>query len=158
MAGRDTVLSVGIIALIAGFGAGQFTPALFTAADDHHHGNAGHSHSADHHEMRDYGADAPEVSLNVVAHAGGGYAVQINAPGFRFAPENADKAHVPGEGHAHLYLDGEKVARIYAPWFHLPDPGEGSHEIKVTLNANDHGALMAGGQPLEATATLTQPE
>ena len=59
-----------------------------------------------------------------------------------------------GEGHSHLYVDGEKRARIYGQWLHVPDLGSGSHDVKVTLNANDHGVLTVNGQPIAASGTL----
>ena len=36
-----------------------------------------------------------------------------------FAPENVNQADVDGQGHAHIYVDGEKVSRVYGERFHL---------------------------------------
>jgi len=55
-------------------------------------------------------------------------------------------AHVPSEGHAHLYIDGKKVTRLYGEWYHIPSLSPGTHKITVTLNANSHEDLMVKGK------------
>ncbi len=80
----------------------------------------------------------PEVSLNIMKDPKSGYNLQISTKNFTFAPQNASLEHKDGEGHAHIYVDGEKVARIYSEWVHLDDLEEGERTIEVTLNANDH--------------------
>lgn len=108
----------------------------------------------DHGEGREAASPAPTVSLEIVDDAKSGYNVHVETTDFAFAPENASGDAADGEGHAHLYVDGQKVARLYTPWFHLDalDPGE--HEIRVELNGNDHVVLLSGGSPIEATETL----
>ena len=100
--------------------------------------------------------EAPEgmsVSLQVIADSVSGYNLRIATQGFRFAPENAGAAHVPGEGHAHLYVNGVKT-RVYSEWFHLDGLAPGTHEVRVTLNANDHSSYAAGGVMLEDSLVL----
>ena len=70
---------------------------------------------------------------------------------FRFAPENASSPHRDGEGHALLYVNGEKVARLYGPWFHIEFLPSGPTKVTVTLNANDHSGLAVGDAPLSVT-------
>lgn len=100
--------------------------------------------------------EAPEgmsVSLQVIADSVSGYNLRIATQGFRFAPESAGAAHVPGEGHAHLYVNGVKT-RVYGEWFHLDGLAPGTHEVRVTLNANDHSSYAAGGVMLEDSLVL----
>lgn len=100
--------------------------------------------------------EAPEgmsVSLQVIADSVSGHNLRISTQGFRFAPERAGAAHVPGEGHAHLYVNGVKT-RVYSEWFHLDGLGPGTHEIRVTLNANDHSPYAAGSVMLEDGLSL----
>ena len=67
-----------------------------------------------------------------------------------------DEETTSGEGHAHLYLDGQKVGRMYGEWFHLnQDLSAGDHDIRVVLSANDHSDYVSGGDPIEATTTVT---
>ena len=100
--------------------------------------------------------EAPEgmsVSLQVIADTVSGYNLRIVTEGFRFAPESAGGAHVPGEGHAHLYVNGVKT-RVYSEWFHLDGLAPGTHEVRVTLNANDHSPYATGGVMLEDGLSL----
>ncbi len=118
--------------------------------------------AGDHH-----GAEAPEtvvsetpLSVAIIAEpdAHGGVDVQIVAGGFRFAPELVDQAHTPGAGHAHIYADGVRLARVFENEYHIEKLTPGEHEIRVSLNTNDHSDLMYGGKNVEATATVTVPD
>ena len=86
-----------------------------------------------------------------------GINVHIVPSGFVFAPENVNQADVDGQGHTHIYVDGEKVSRVYGERFHLTGVEAGDHEIRVTLNANSHGAYAVGGQVVQAVAHLSVP-
>jgi hypothetical protein len=70
----------------------------------------------------------------------------MQADNFRFVPEHASRAHVLGEGHAHLYINGNKVTRLYGEWYHIPALSPGTHKIVVTLNANSHEDLVVKGK------------
>ena len=86
-----------------------------------------------------------------------GVNLKITTTGFTFAPENASGEHVPGEGHAHVYVDGVKINRVYGSYYHLSglDPGERS--IRITLNANSHEQYAKGEHPVGATTTIVVP-
>lgn len=106
--------------------------------------------------------DAPSgmgVSVHVVpdAHSTGGLNVRIDTTGFAFAPLSVNGEHVPGEGHAHIYVDGVKVARVYGPWFFLGGLAAGEHEVRVTLTSNAHQPYVADGEPVESTVVVTVP-
>jgi len=64
---------------------------------------------------------------------------------------------VDGEGHAHVYVDGEKVGRAYGEWFHLKGVAPGDREIRVTLQTNGHSEYAVDGQPVQAVTTLSVP-
>ena len=78
-----------------------------------------------------------------------GWNLRIQVSNFRFTPEHASQPHRSGEGHAHLYINGSKIARIYSNWFHIPELVNDRNEIKVTLNSNDHQTLAIGDQVIE---------
>ena len=112
------------------------------------------------------GTDAPElvesesplsVAITAEPDAHGGVSVSIMTVGFRFAPELVDHAHTEGVGHAHIYVDGEKLARVFEPNYQIDDLTPGDHEIRVSLNSNNHGELVYDGKKLEATATVIVP-
>lgn len=116
--------------------------------------SAAHGHS---HGMPFEATDpVPTVQLEVVEDAKSGFNVHVETTDFAFAPEKVNDAETEsGDGHAHLYVDGEKVARLYGPWYHLDtdlDPGE--HEVRVVLNANDHRPYASGDAPIDATTTI----
>lgn len=111
-----------------------------------------HSHS----EQYDVSAeDAPKVELVVTEDAKSGYNIKIVATDFVFTPEDVNGDNVMGKGHAHLYVDGEKVARLYSPYFHWDGTFEGTKEFRVTLNANDHSEYAVDGEVIEVSQTVT---
>ena len=128
-------------------------------ADDHqleHHdvgGVSGHGHL----DMLDLaGSSAPTLDVQVTKDPDQGWNLRVLTTGFTFSPANAGRAHVPGEGHAHVYVNGRKVARLYGSWMHIATLPAGVVEILVTLNANDHRLLSVGGMPVEARVLLGQ--
>ena len=83
-----------------------------------------------------------------------GWNLHIETENFSFSPENASLAHIDGEGHAHVYINGVKLGRFYGPWVHLDDLPEGEVTVEVTLNANDHRFLAVGDVALSQTLTI----
>lgn len=107
------------------------------------------------------GPDAPTVSLAVSPDPKSGWNVKIDTTNFEFAPERASLDHVSGEGHAHIYVDGVKISRVYGQWFYLDNKfvgGPGEHEVKVNLNANDHSPLAVDGEEVSDTQVITVAE
>ncbi len=119
--------------------------------------HAGHTHMHGEALMIEAGAEAPTLALSLAPDTVAGWNLNIQTSNFRFSAERAGAAHVDGEGHAHIYVNGEKVARAYGAWFHIEDMPTGRVEIEVTLNSNDHRALMVGESPLSATVTFDNP-
>lgn len=69
-----------------------------------------------------------------------------------------NQPHAANVGHAHLYLNGAKVARVYGTAFHLSDLPEGQHTITVTLNTNDHSDLALDGRLIEDSVVVDTAE
>lgn len=93
----------------------------------------------------------PEVKLSVEKDPKAGWNVHVETKNFKFAPEKASAEHVFGEGHAHIYVDDMKIARLYGNWFHIAEMKPGKHVVKVTLNANDHSEYVVGERHIEAS-------
>ena len=96
------------------------------------------------------------VTLAIVpAVLAGGYNVRVQTLNFTFTPQNIDMDPIPGEGHAHLYLDGVKIARLYGEWY---PPGRASPRtpklLTVALYANDHSPFTVDGLPVSASLLL----
>lgn len=103
---------------------------------------------------------APQLSLEVNRDSmmPGHFNLHIQTENFEFAPESISSEHVPGEGHAHVFVDDVKISRAYGPYYHLPrlDPGE--HTITVTLNTNDHQEYATENNFIRATKMVTVSE
>ena len=110
-----------------------------------------------HHEKTIEAPADLSVGVEATLDAVSGVNLKITTTGFTFAPESASGEHVPGEGHAHVYVDGVKDNRVYGNYYHLSglDPGERS--IRITLNANSHEQYAKGDHPVKATTTIVVP-
>ena len=135
--------------------------AAAMAADGHSHSDEAMEEemAGDAMPAMDHGdpVEAEGVSVDFEAEPDptGGVNLEIMTEGFEFTPENVNGENEDGEGHAHLYIDGEKWGRLYGEWFHLTGLDEGEHEIMVTLNANDHSDLVdEDGEMIAATKTV----
>lgn len=104
------------------------------------------------------GDQNPLTGLRVVKDAVKGWNVFIDTVGFTFSPENAGGSHVVGEGHAHIYVDGVKLGRVYGGAYYLAALELGEHVVRVTLNANSHADYTFDGQPIEESVAINQPE
>lgn len=127
--------------------------ATYRAAPPKVHEPAGEGHK---HALREVGpGDAvPTVTLSIEPDFKSGWNIHIETTNFRFAPEHANGEHVPGEGHAHLYVDGRKVTRLYDDWYYLPSLPPGRHTVRVTLNTNDHYDYAVDGESIAAETTV----
>jgi len=96
------------------------------------------------------------VSVNIaVTEHDGSVDVHIMTEGWTWAPENVNTDHVPGEGHAHIYVDGEKINRVYGSYHNIKGLEPGERHIRVTLNANTHNDLTVDGVLVEDSAMVT---
>ncbi|MGB0507432.1 MAG: hypothetical protein ACPGGK_14660 [Pikeienuella sp.] len=131
------------------------------AAHDHSkHGEAGHGsggHAA-HGQMislPDDGA-APTLTAELTADPMSGWNLHVMVENFEFAPKAASGPHVAGQGHAHVYIDGDKIGRLYGAWMHIGSIPADAKQVTVSLNANDHGQLAVGGLPLIVSIPIPQ--
>lgn len=99
--------------------------------------------------------DAPRLDVAITPDPVSGWNLHLMVLNFRFAPEHASRPHIPGEGHAHVYMNGTKIARLYGPWFHIANLPAGDNEVIVTLTANDHSQLAVGDKPLRQVVTVS---
>lgn len=141
------------------FGAGFLTNGLIntnTTTDEPADKTIGpnameHGHSMDESMPHEHGtmqhgkiiAEAPQPTIDLIVHEDpvAGWNLQLKTENFTFAPTQAGFDHEAGKGHAHLYIDGAKITRLYGEWYHIPSLETGTHQIKVTLNSNNHDEL-----------------
>lgn len=99
----------------------------------------------------------PSVVVTATPDAVSGINIHLEIDQFYLAPLNVSTAHQAGEGHAHVYLDGVKLGRVYTEWIHISaEPG--NHTVQITLNSNDHSDLSINGVQVEHTVAVTVPE
>ncbi|MCB1339690.1 MAG: copper chaperone PCu(A)C [Pseudooceanicola sp.] len=96
---------------------------------------------------------APKVVMDLRPD-GEGWAITLDTGAFRLTEDGVDGQNVSGQGHAHLYLGGLKLQRMYGPTAHVGALPKGQHILQVVLNTNDHRALQAGGEPVGAIALI----
>lgn len=123
-------------------------PTVMAAGDEHMHDTV----------ALDDAVTIPTVDVSVTPDPVKGWNVHAAVTGLTWAPTRAGLDDVAGEGHAHLYVDGEKLTRLYGEWYHIESLPPGSHEIEVGLNANGHAAFTVGGEPIADSVTIEVPE
>lgn len=121
----------------------------------HDHGTGDHAGHMDHDTLVEAGSPAPTIMLHVMPDGPQSRNLHIITTNFTFSAQNVNGDHVPGEGHAHVYVNGVKQPRAYSPIVHLQALPKGTNDIRVTLNANNHGQMAVDGAPLVAETQVT---
>ena len=155
-----SAIAAALVVIGAVLGAGgvyylapRAAPEEAASAVEHDHAMHGETDHAEHHgDAWAHPADvpAPTLSISVTPDPVSGWNLHLETTNFRFAPEASGIGAVAGEGHGHLYANGDKLARLYGPWHHIAALPKGEVEITVTLNTNDHRTIAVSGQPTEA--------
>ena len=67
--------------------------------------------------------------------------VHFETTSFKISPEHYSGAHIPGEGHIHLFLDGS-LTRIPVKenTYQLTALSKGKHTLEASLHTNNHQA------------------
>lgn len=100
------------------------------------------------------GQPIPQVELTTYPDEVKGWNLEIKLTNFVLTPENVNQANELNEGHAHLFVNGEKITRIYSNWYYLQKLPQGKNSVKVVLNTNDHGELSYQGQAIADTKII----
>ncbi|MFT4717070.1 MAG: hypothetical protein ACI861_000917 [Paracoccaceae bacterium] len=147
MMSRSSVFTV--FALAFGLLAG---PYLHPTQSDHM-SEMSHDHSETVSVANTDGA--PNFDFMLTKGAVSGWNLHIQTASFLFTPQAVNQANVPAQGHAHIYVNGVKLSRIYSSWFHIASLPEGAN-ITVTLNTNNHSPLVVGDVLLSVTKPVLE--
>lgn len=130
-----------------------------TQKHQHHHQTSDNKQHQHHHQTMEIPPGQPVPMVDVLVHkdAKKGWNLEVKVTNFRFAPENINTTAKPGEGHGHIYINGEKISRIYGSWYYLENLKPGKNEITVSLNANSHEALVHDGKMIADTEIIDVP-
>lgn len=112
---------------------------------DHNHGDAV--------DMGDM-ANAPTVDIVLHEDEVSGWNLEIITENFEFSPETVNQDNMSGKGHAHIYVNDEKLVRLYSKWMYLDALPSGETTVSVTLNSNDHRVISVNGEHLRAEQTV----
>ncbi|KOV70139.1 hypothetical protein [Streptomyces sp. MMG1121] len=101
--------------------------------------------------------DAPEVDVEVIPDAHGGWDVRLTFRHFRGSAPGAGRAAVIGRGLAYLFVDGHESARLRSSDYHLPGRlvPRGTHHVTARLYADDGTVWAVHGKPVQSTADIT---
>ncbi len=97
----------------------------------------------------------PKIMIHPMRDEHGGWNLHLMTENFTFLPASPDREDTLGEGHAHLYVDGKKVGRVYSNWYHITLPS-GSHKVKVTINTNSHKDYVVNDEVVMSEVTLDE--
>ena len=148
-------IKIAFVAIVAVIIGGLIIFMRFDFSDATH----AHSESHSHGELRVIPVDqaAPTIELRATPDATDGYNLHLDVDGFAFSPERTGEQTDAVEGHAHLYVNGTKIGRVYGNWVHLSakmlEPGK--NLIRITLNDNLHHNWGVGETPIEAVIKLS---
>lgn len=159
MKNKNVFIGVGIIALVlfaGGFFYGrQYQWKNFMVVKDHTFEEK--KDTMDAHAVKfevPANVTAPTVKITVEKDKMSGYNLHAVTTNYKFTPEKANLTNVMGEGHAHIYVDGVKLTRLYGDWYYIGHLEPGVREIKVSLNGNDHAAYYANGKEIADTVKV----
>lgn len=120
----------------------------FVNQNPHYHS----AHTEQDHEKVEIpeGYAVPAVKTIVTKDPSGTWLLKVETKDFTFAPEKVGLKHPSyNEGHAHLYINEEKITRLYGNYYNLGTLKQGKNTIKVSLHSNNHGALVYKEQAIE---------
>lgn len=139
---RPALLALAIIAGVAAWPQEPFLPAV--------------DHSQHPLIEVDEAEPTPSMRIHMDADSMDGFNIFLETQNFRFTPQSVDTLPVSNEGHAHLYVNGEKVARMYSPWHHLSSKllRDGINRVEVEFSTNDHSVWALAGVPIGADVLI----
>jgi hypothetical protein len=117
------------------------------------HEHSGHDHDVP--ESQEVEGTVPDLSIDVVEDPKSGFNAFVTVEGLELSAEQAGDHHVDGVGHLHVYVNGQKLGRLYGEAMHIPALPSGSVEISVQAFTNDHRPYTVDGQPVQASTRLT---
>lgn len=125
-------------------------------SEDSVHSEHSDSHSEDHSHSETYEFanhdELPEVSINNIGqNLAGEWVMLVDFLNFDLRQDKVDQENVPGEGHAHVYVNDKKVSRLFSSEYTFEDPLNQGDMIRVGLNTNDHKGYTHDGQLIQDT-------
>ena len=115
-------------------------------------------------------AEIPKINIAIFPDKKDGYNLHISLANFELEPPEFESALIENppqftknkngklivDGHAHLYVNGKKISRLYGHYIHLPSAlfNQGINMIMVSLNAHSHDVWTLGNNQIMATLII----
>ena len=118
------------------------------------------THAGNHEKMHDSpihintNIAVPTITAKLERDPVSGFNLNLETRNFTFAPELSGLKHKDGMGHAHLYVDGQKIARLYGNWFHISEIPKDAKSLEITLNSNDHRPFFVNNSIISSIISL----
>lgn len=114
-------------------------------------------------DVDDTEADASAATISIVDPLEGdtvppSFDIVVAVEGFTLAPDKVEGENAEGEGHFHVWVDGEYYAPGVSEITALKDLTEGEHELMVSLQNNDHTDLATPVKSEAVTVTVEAAE
>ncbi|GFE66728.1 DUF305 domain-containing protein [Litoreibacter roseus] len=90
----------------------------------------------------------PQIDVHLTKADGKTWDLHIDARHFTFSAVCTTDAESGSIGHAHIYIEGKKVAAAYAPVVSLGDLPAGQHVLRIVLQAQDHRTIVGVNGPI----------
>ena len=100
----------------------------------------------------------PKLDVRLYKDTQSGFNLVIETQNFELEPPElaGDNPVNVLEGHAHVFINGDKVYRAYGRFIHLPANlfVEGVNQVMVSLNDHDHNTWSRGAKMVMATMVI----
>ena len=80
--------------------------------------------------------------------------VVVDVDSLAISTANYDGDPVAGEGHWHLYIDGELIKTVVDSWTFATDIEDGLRSLVVSLHENDHALIEIDGVSFQDTVEI----
>jgi len=104
------------------------------------------------------GVLTPQLNISLSEDTMSGVNLHLQTQNFQLESPNKAGTHPNNivEGHAHLYVNGKKIQRVYGSDIHIPGKyiNKGMNQISVTLNGHDHSQWQVAGKSIISTVFI----
>jgi len=102
-------------------------------------------------------APQPSVTMDLEPRGDGTWRLRIDAERFTFTDLCVSDADAVPVGHAHVIVNGAKVASAYGPILDIGPFPPGRHDVTVVLRGQDHRALLGNHGLIKAERAIAVP-
>lgn len=158
MVPKNTVAIISVIALLMGWTGGYLLASSSSDSDESSSVMQEEAmvHAHETYELDPAEADIPSVQLLAEKDSKSGWNLTLETENFEFDPQSVNGENEEGKGHAHLWVDGVKLTRLYSNNFYLDNLEPGEHELSVTLNTNQHQDYVVNGEIIRSNIDVVE--